>query len=166
MITTITFTHHRNNVTHKQQIISQRHVPSMNILNTPLPPFPADQLYLNMSQSSNKILTAFTLITEKIVLARPRSEAKLISPKESRWQILILHYEHAIEDLRGSAPYQMLLGTRDLLKQLMHEYEKLDAADANRIPKIQSVDNWINGSDEVVLAMVNVVVDLDISVRP
>jgi hypothetical protein len=119
-----------------------------------------------MSPSPSKILTAFTLITEKLVLARPRSEVKSNSSKESRWQLLVLQYEHAIEDLRGSAAYQTLLSTRDLLKQLMQDYDKIDAADATRIQEIKSVDKWLNGSDEAVLAMVDVLVDLDISVRP
>lgn len=106
------------------------------------------------------------LVTEKLVLARPRSEVKSALNKEPRLQDLLAYYNGMITHFSRQKTTQKLLpNTRELLRQLLEDYNEIDSLDAKRVRQIKSLDNWMHGSDEVVLALVDLVVDLDIRQR-
>jgi hypothetical protein len=119
---------------------------------------------LTMPPSTPRVITAFKLIMEKLVLARPLSEAKS-SGRESRWHHILKFYEEELIRLEDREPRDALLTSAGALPVILRGYAGVEKEDAIRISKIASVQNYGNGSEEAIEAMIDLLVDLDVQSR-
>jgi len=81
------------------------------------------------------------------VLARPLREASTSGGK-SRWAPILKHYEKELVRLSGLELRDALLSSAGVLPFYLRTYARLEMDDAIRISKIQSVQNYGNGSEE------------------
>ncbi|KAH3965760.1 hypothetical protein HBI56_154420 [Parastagonospora nodorum] len=99
-----------------------------------------------------------------LVLARPLSEAKS-SGRESRWHHILKFYEEELIRLEDREPRDALLTSAGALPVILRGYAGIEKEDAIRISKIASVQNYGNGSEEAIEAMIDLLVDLDVQSR-
>jgi hypothetical protein len=123
---------------------------------------------------TKRFMKAWTTLTETLILVYPLRllEHHLITTDGSpvdvdvpsdlqRWHAVVSFFNVSLRELtKKNDPGTMLEESRRVLRDVSMQYEGIDTKRAEKVRAFKSVQNWLEGNDEILLAISDCIIDV------